>query len=185
MSDRRKEGLENIDPVQMETPHPQVTFFLFYSYIRAWDVLTSEFCFYSTLDQFWSQRTSESSYYLIILLNHISLLKIMLMSGILGTYACWRVSICFLYPEALKQNNNMFFAPITIFSRTFFQVTVTLGKGLCLFCYFMIFPHPQSDFFTSLSQFLSSPQPMVYVTCVVTSERWPRKHKGAENKVEH
>ena len=56
----------------------------------------------------------------------------------------------------------MFFAPITIFSRTFFQVTVTLGKGLCLFCYFMIFPHPQSDFFTSLSQFLSSPQPMVY-----------------------
>ena len=144
MSDRRKEGLENIDPIQMETLHPPCHFLpllLLYTGLRC--VLKSEFCFYSTLDQFWSQRTSESSYYFIILLNHISLLKITLMSGILGTYARWRVSICFLYPEALKQNNNiMFFAPITIFSRTFFLVTVTLGKGLCFVLLFYDFPTP-------------------------------------------
>ena len=148
MSDRRKEGLENVDPVQMETPHPPSCFLpllVLYTGLRCVNIRI--LLLTALLNQFWSQRTSESSYYFIILLNHISLLKIMLMSGILGTYACWRVSMCFLYPEALKQNNNiMFFSPVTIFSRTFFQVTFILGKDLCFVLLFYDFPTPTTWF---------------------------------------
>ena len=142
----------------------------------------------STLDQLWSQRTSKSSYYFIILAEPPQLAQATLMSVRYPGYLLMLKSIhLFSNPAALKQNNNlMLFSSITIFSRTFFQVTVNFGKRsvFCFAIFFMFFPYPQPDFFTSLSQFLSGPQPFC-VTCMVTSDRWPRKHKGAENNVEH
>lgn len=142
----------------------------------------------STLDQLWSQRTSESSYCFIILVEPPQLAQATLMSVRYPGYLPMSKSIhLFSNPAALKQNNSlMFFPSTTTFSRTFFQIAVNFGKrsafGFALF--FMIFSYPQPDFFTSVSQFLSGPQPFC-VTCRVTSDRWPRNHKGAENNVEH
>lgn len=80
----------------------------------------------------------------------------------------------------------MFFAPIAIFSRTFFQVTVTLGKGLwiLLFCDFPTLHNLIS--LQASSQFLFKPSAYGLCNlCGYTVERWPRKHKEAENKVEY